>query len=461
MHKHSLIWVLIFGVIALMFLHLPQMAAKQDAVLNTYSSLVEVDALAKQKFVEPIEGNRLVDGAIRGMLLQLDPYSGYIAPGELPAFERRASGDYIGVGIVVGVRNEKLTVIAPIEGSPAAKAGALPGDVILSIDGRDTEGLSVFDVEELLLGGLPGTTLRLRVSHEGDEEPECLTIARGPVNMRTVRGFRRNASTGWNYMIDPANRIGYIRVSNFLHNTMRDFDAAIRDLKSQGLRGLIIDLRFNPGGLMHQAVAMVDRFADGGIILSTVTRRKAVRQYLATQRMTLTDVKLAVLVNAASASAAEIVAGSLQACDRALIVGERSFGKGSVQHLIYLTESKGAVKLTTAYYRLPDGRIIHRTKKNAQTDSWGVIPDINFALSDEEKHAIQESRRALDSAFTESASVSNGSDTSCQRPGESGVSELLRDRQLLEALSRLRERIDNTRTATRRSQAIVAPRSGP
>ena len=127
MHRHNLTWIAILGLIVLMFLRLPQMAARQDAVLNTYSALVEVDALAKQKYVEPIEDRRLVDGAIRGMLLTLDPYSGYIAPEELPAFERRAAGDYIGIGIEVGMKGGRLTVIAPIEGTPAAKAGVRAG----------------------------------------------------------------------------------------------------------------------------------------------------------------------------------------------------------------------------------------------------------------------------------------------------------------------------------------------
>lgn len=447
MHRNNLVWIAIFGVIALMFLRLPQMAAKQDAVLNTYSALVEVDALAKQRFVEPIEGDRLVDGAIRGMLLQLDPYSGYIAPDELAAFERRATGDYVGVGIEVGIQDGMLTIIAPIEGSPAAKAGVLPGDVIVSINGQDAEGLSVFDVEELL-GRSPESTVHLRVRHEGQGEPVGLTIAPGPVSLLTVRGFRRDSSGRSEYMIDPAHRIGYIRVSHFLHNTLRDFDEALRDLADEHPNGLVIDLRFNPGGLMHQAVAMVDRFVDAGVILSTVTRRKAVQEYRATQRGTIGDVKLAVLINSASASAAEIVAGSLQALDRALIVGKRSFGKGSAQTLIYLAEAKGAVKLTTAYYRLPDGRIIHRTKKNAHTDSWGVIPDVEVTLTEDEVRAIQDSRRTLDHALAETACVSDPgqSDSVSDQPGQSSTLEIHHDRQLQEAVRQLRQCIGHGAT---------------
>lgn len=443
MYKYSLIWVAVFGIIALMFLRLPQMAAKQDAVLNTYSALVEVDALAKQRFVEPIGDERLVDGAIRGMLLTLDPYSGYIAPDELPAFERHAAGEYIGIGIEVGMQDGRLTVIAPIEGTPAARAGIVAGDVIHAINGRDVKGLSAFDVERLL-GGAPGTTVRLRLQHPRQRDPEALTVTRGPVSILTVRGFRRDASGRWEYLIDPAMRVGYIRVSSFLNNTMDDFGAALDSLSGQDARGLILDLRFNPGGMMHQAVAMVDRFVDSGVILSTVTRRRAVQEYLATPIGTMRNIKLVVLINGASASASEIVVGSLQAHDRALIVGERSFGKGSVQHLIYLTETQGAIKLTTAYYRLPDGRIIHRTAKNAHSSLWGVRPDVEITLNDAEKHAIQDSRRLLDLAYAQPVDPSGSSKTAVMgdRADDTEPLEILRDRQLLEALTQIRHQIE-------------------
>ncbi len=442
MYRHGVVWAAIFCVMALMFMRLPQMAAKQDAVVNTYSALVEVDALAKQKYVESIEGDRLVHGAIRGMLFQLDPYSGFIAPGELPAFERRSSGDYIGIGIEVGMRGDMLTVIAPIEGSPAAKAGMLPGDLILSINGQDIEGLSVFDVEKLL-SGPPGSAVILEVKHEGQRAAKELAISRGPVNLVTVRGFRRNEAGRWEYMIDRDSRIGYVRVSNFLHNTLRDFDKALANILDRDARGLVIDLRFNPGGMMHQAIGMVDRFVDRGAILSTVTRRKAVKGYAATAPGTNTAVKLAVLVNSASASSSEIVAGSLQAHRRAVIVGERSFGKGSVQHLIYLTDARGAIKLTTSYYRLPDGRIVHRTRQNTLTDSWGVIPDIVITLSEEERLAIPAFRRVLDRGFAypPSSAITGDSAIARHKSDAAARPEILRDRQLLEALSALRTQV--------------------
>ena len=443
MQKHTLMWLAVFCVIAWMFLQLPQRAVKQDAVLHTYSALVEVDALARQKYVEPITDDRLVEGAIRGMMFQLDPYSGYIAPRELPSFERRSRGDYIGVGMEIGFHGGRPTVIAPIEDSPAARAGILAGDTLLAIDGEDLEGLSVFELNERL-GGRPGSSVRLRVLHPGRTEAEETELLRGPVSIQAVRGFRRGATGFGDYMIDPHRRIGYIRVSNFHENMMRDFDEALEQLLSEEPGGLIVDLRFNPGGLMDQAVDMVNRFVDEGTILSTVTRRRAVEVYAAKQANTLTDIPLVVLINRGSASSSEIVAGSLQDHKRAILVGERSFGKGSVQHLIRLREHRAAIKLTVAHYRLPSGRIIHRGRENERLDSWGVKPDVEVVLTDEEVRAIQDARRTIDLTFAGSPSTSGASPTGQDRGSDSGATEsappeIIRDRQLEKALALLGE----------------------
>ena len=291
MPRYGLTWIAIFIAIALMFVRLPQMVAKQDAVLHTYSALVEVDALIHQKFVEPITNDRLVHGAIRGMMFQLDPYSGYIAPDELPAVMRSSRGDYIGIGVELGIRNGYLTVIAPIDGSPAAKVGVRAGELLLSIDGQDVDGFSVFDVERLLAGA-PGSSVTLRLRHPTETDARTLTIVRGPVSLRTVRGFARAENGAWRYLIDPVHRIGYIRISNFLESTTRDFDIALGELLDERVRGLILDVRFNPGGVLHEAVDLVDRFVDDGIILTTVTRHRAVQTYHATQRATTIGIPL-------------------------------------------------------------------------------------------------------------------------------------------------------------------------
>lgn len=441
MHRNGLLGLAFFGVVALLFLRLPPMVAKQDAMYNTYRALVEVDALAKQQFVEPIRGNRLVDGAIRGMLLQLDPYSGYISSEELAAFRRRNAGRYVGTGVAVGVRDGKLTIITPMDDSPASKAGILPGDIIAQVDGKDTEGMSVFDLDELLIGPA-GSTVAVTVLHVGESEPRTLTITRGPVSITSVRGFGRNRNGDWDYLIDPDLAIGYIRVSNFHDQTFEDFDEALVDLLHRGMKGLVLDLRFNPGGLLDQAVTMVDRFVDSGVIVSTVTRRQAVREYRATQDGSLTYLPLAVLISGASASSAEIVAGALQDHGRATLVGERSFGKGSVQHLIELGMHEAAIKLTVAYYRLPSGRIIHRDRNRNKSDDWGVQPDIKITLGKNEVKSIQDARLILDrmnwDRSIEPAAPLLGNERAA---GAHTPKNLVMDRQLAAALSVIRKQV--------------------
>lgn len=404
--RHSLTWIAIFVVITLMFLNLPPMVARHDVVLNTYSALVEVDALAKQRFVEPVDGRRLVDGAVRGMMLQLDPYSGYIPPNELAAFERRSAGDYIGVGLELGMRDGRLTVISPIEGSPAGKSGILAGDVLLEVNGQDVKHHSVFEVEDRLVGK-PETTVDLKVLRSGEDAPLVFQVQRDHVSVRTVRGFSRDTRGAWSYLIDDDSGIAYVRISNFREGTLRDFDRVLADLSSKNICGLILDLRFNPGGLMDVAIDLVDRFVPEGVILSTVTRRKVVHDYLAHPEANKLDLPLVVLVNRASASSSEIVAGSLQDHHRATIIGERTFGKGSVQHLIPLSDHAAAVKLTVAYYCLPRGRIIHRSPRTTPSDSWGVHPDMEVILTDEEIAAIQRARRTLDAPITANTANEN------------------------------------------------------
>ena len=270
MAKRNLIWLAVITVIVLGLYWLAPLTAEQDSIYRTYAPLVEVDALVRQKFVESIEDDGLVDGAIRGMMLKLDPYSGYIAPDELPAYRRRAAGKYIGIGVSLGVRDGQLTVIAPIEQSPAVEAGIRAGDVVLAINGLSTDGMGVADADRLLAGA-PGSTVELTVRHAPGGETETLRSTRAPVSMHSVKGYRRVASGTWDYLIDPDVGIAYVRVSNFHENTISEFDRALGDIRSLGVAGLVLDLRFNPGGALAASVEMVDRFVTSGVIVSTVT----------------------------------------------------------------------------------------------------------------------------------------------------------------------------------------------
>lgn len=398
MSRRNLVWLAAVVAVGATFYCLTPMVAKQDSIYQTYAPLVEVDALVRQRFVEDVGEDELIDGAIRGMIHQLDPYSRYVSPEEMPSFERKLSGDYIGVGIEVGMRHGQITVIAPVDESPAAKAGVLTGDVILAVDAESTEGHSVLQVDETLVGS-PGTTVSLTVQHRVGDEIETFEIVRGPVSIHTVKGFHRVTNGDWEYIIDPIYRIGYIRVSGFRDKTTVDFDHALDDLHQQGVRGLVIDLRFNAGGLLPRAVEMVDRFVQSGVIVSTVTRKEVVSRYRAQREGTFSPIELAVLINGASASASEIVAGALQDYKRATIVGTRSFGKGSIQRVFNLRERNAAVRLTEAHYELPLGRTIHRTARNAATDEWGVIPDVVVPLTEQQRQEVQRRRNLVDRAL--------------------------------------------------------------
>jgi len=414
MSQRTIVWVAIFTVIALMFWRLPQLVAEQDAVYRTYGVLLEADALIRQKYVHDVDDERLVEGAVRGMLRRLDPYCAYITPQQRDWLRRRTRGEYVGVGVEVAKRNGAWTVISPIEDGPADRAGVMPGDAIVAVDGRDVESMSVLDIDRMFAGSA-GSEVTLTIRRDGEEPTRRVAIRRGPVSITTVRGSGKTDDGRWNFMVDPDDRLGYIRVSDFSEITVRDFDAALKLLTQAGVRGLIIDLRDNPGGLMHEAIRMVDRFVAGGPILATVTRRKVVQRYQASPDDTIEDIPLVVLVNGGSASSSEIVAGSLQARGRAVVVGQRTFGKGSVQHLITLSDAVSAIKLTVAYYQLPNGRFIHRTPSNKKTDEWGVTPDVIVDAGDGE------------------------------RPKTGPTAEIPDDRQLAVALEDLRKR---TTTAT-------------
>jgi len=440
MSRRDLVWLVIVAVIAVLFYGLTPMIAGQDAVYHRYGPLIEVDALVRREYVREVRSDVLVDGAIEGLVARLDPFSGYVPAREMADYLRRNTGRYIGVGIEVGLRNGVMTVIAPVDGGPASRAGVRPGDVLLAVDGRATDELSVFDVERLLAGEA-GTTAKLGLRRGGLEFR--VGVAREDVVERSVRGFALDAAGEWQYLLDGSG-VAYLRVSRFGRGMVEEFDAVLERPEVAGAAGVIVDLRFNMGGLMDEAVAMVDRFVDSGVIVERVNRWGAAKTYLATDQVRVEDRPVVVLVNGATASSAEIVAGALQDRGRAVVVGDRTYGKGSVQDFLRIQGGDAGLRLTVAYYRLPGGRMIHRTPENAETDAWGILPDVVVPLSDDQRAAVVESRRTVDSwSAPGGRSAASAHDQTAGSSGEAARMQrprLIVDRQLDAAVKAVKDR---------------------
>lgn len=351
-------------------------AKPRDEMLELYGLFVDAVEKVETNYVRPVSRRELLESALEGMLQNLDPHSTFINTGEWRQFRRQIEGKFGGIGIQVGVDedNGRLKVIAPMVGTPAYEAGILAGDLILEIDGQSAEGMSTEKAAEFLMGR-PGTPVKLSVLHEGSEDPEPITITRAIIEVPTVLGDRRKPDDEWDFMLDKNNRIGYIRITTFSQNTVDELKKALGQLKDEGAKGLIIDLRDDPGGLLSAAVAIADIFLDKGEIVSTKGRNTDARRYDAQKDGLYEDLPMAVLINQNSASASEIVSAALQDHKRAVIVGQRSYGKGSVQNIIDLDGGNSVLKLTVASYYRPSGENIHRFKNAKTTDKWGVSPD--------------------------------------------------------------------------------------
>ncbi|MGB0767043.1 MAG: S41 family peptidase [Phycisphaeraceae bacterium] len=322
-------------------------------------------------FVGEVDEQALLDAALKGMADALgDENTSYLSPEELSFFKESVGGAFTGIGAEIDLHEERLRIVAPLDDSPAWRAGVLPGDIVLSIDGEDTLGIDLFDAMKRLKGE-EGTTVEIRVRHR-DGTIADLTITRGVIQVASVKGFRREFGNGYDYMLDPIDKIAYLRLTQFGETSYEEVEATLRSLKARGMAALILDLRDNGGGLLDGAVGIADLFLTGGqTIVSTKGKSAANDVIESTDQTLLPDLPLVVLINGNSASASEIVAGAMADNGRALLVGTRTFGKGSVQQLIPLGDKRMALKLTTAYWYLPSGKMIHRKPGAA---SWGVDP---------------------------------------------------------------------------------------
>lgn len=318
-----------------------------------------------------------------GAMSKLDEYSAIIWPDELSRFNRSTQGKFTGVGIQISLNDAmELQVVTPLSGTPAAKAGIRAGDIIRKIDGFDTLGIMLSQAVDRITGP-NGSPVTLSIEREGREDLIEVTLRRATIPIYASKGWDRSGprETDWDYFIDREAGIGYIRLTQFNETTSAELREAVRQMRSGGrdnLKGLILDLRYNPGGLLSEAVAVANFFIDssGNVVTQEDARGRIIeRQRLRAGRAELPEVPLVVLINGGSASASEIVAGALQDYDRAIVVGDRSFGKGSVQNVYTLRGGSAAFKLTTHYYKLPDGRLIHRGPDRDRS-LWGVQPDV-------------------------------------------------------------------------------------
>jgi carboxyl-terminal processing protease len=351
---------------------------------NRYARVL-ADAMAtiESRYVEPIDGSSLFEGAMDGMMDRLDGNSAFIAAADLPEFDKIVDQEYVGVGIVVALepRAKQLTVLSLLAGMPAYQAGIRAGDKILRIDETSTRGMSLADAVNLLYGQ-PGEPVTLTVTHEGEETPVQVTIVREKIQVPTVVGDVRNADGSWDFFLPGRDRIGYVRVRSFTDTTAGELAEALRRLSDGGMRGLVLDLRDDPGGYLDAAVDVCDSLIDSGVIVTTRRRDGRLgKPYTASGTGQYTDFPIAVLVNENTASAAEIVAACLQDHRRAAVVGQRTYGKGTVQEVLRLEEGCGAMKLTVASYWRPSGKNIQRPRDADQQAAWGVSPDEGYKVS--------------------------------------------------------------------------------
>lgn len=360
--------VLIIALFCFVFLN--NIYAKSDSTYDELRKMIDIMEIIDNKYVEEKENKDLVIGAIRGLVRTLDPYSQYMTEKDYKDMRTETKGSFGGVGIRITIQNNELTVVTPMPDTPAYFVGILPDDKIIKIDGKSTQDITSDEAVKLMRGN-PGTKVVLTIFRPSTKEELTFNIIRKKIKIETVK----------KKMLD--DNTGYIRLSEFNAQSYDDVKNMLKELLKDNIRGLIFDLRNNPGGLLDSAINVCSLFIkEDSLVVSTKCKDKTLEQYYHTQiKPEFTDIPIVVLINRGSASASEIVAGTLQDYKRALVVGSNSFGKGTVQTVIPLSDGS-ALRLTIAKYRLPSGKIIsHLDSKNDKKN--GITPDIYIAVSPE------------------------------------------------------------------------------
>ncbi len=344
---------------------------------------------------EDLDSNKDIDAALHGMLGKLDPHTDWIDKESYQRMLKDTQGTFTGIGVQIrkNVIRDELQVVTPIINSPAYKAKIYAGDIITKIirevdsEGNPqpveiipTKGMTTDQAVKKILGN-PGTKVKIMIEREGEKEPKEVEITRGRIEVESVMGYKRKADDQWDYYVDAANKIAYIRLTQFAGNSYRDLERVMREMKeTSGIKGFVLDLRFNPGGLLESSVKISDLFIDDGIIVTVKPRDGKDVSYVGKSSGSYTTFPMVCLVNGMSASASEIVSACLQDHGRAIVIGSRSYGKGSVQTL-HRFDTGGVIKLTNATYWRPSNRNINkRSTKGKDDEEWGVTPNAGFEV---------------------------------------------------------------------------------
>ena len=403
MSYRNLAWLLVVPAFVLLTASLTATAPPPDKDYKLVRSIVDVLAEVDRRYYRELsddERKKLVEAMINGGLTHLDKHSQYFNEKEFDSFQTSTDGHFGGIGAYLDQDRETQTlmVVYPMIGTPAFEAGLEPGDLIQKVDDTSTKGLSIDDARSLIKGN-PGTKVRLQILSEGAKEPRTVEITRAIIETHAVQGYTRKSDkiADWEYTVDPERQIALIRLSSFNSNTTKEMKDAIRQAEAAGAKAIILDMRGNPGGLLNEAVKVSNLFLPEGKIVGTKDRYQKEDWAKADAKEMIfgpADKKpLVVLIDYRSASASEIVAAALQDNNRAVVIGERSYGKGSVQQVHHLSDQKTAVKLTSKVWIRPNGQKIHRDNADTDAEVWGVKPDAGFdvklSTDDRVQNALQ------------------------------------------------------------------------
>ncbi len=412
--------------------------ADTQEVYKNIEILTEVLRQVEKNYVEPQKPKDLIYGAIKGMVGSLDPHSSFMTKDEFGELMAETKGSFSGIGIEITIKDKVLTVVSPIEGTPAYVAGMKAGDKIIKVEGESTLDMSLMEAVKKIRGP-EGTVINLTVFREGEEKPLEFAIKRGVIPLKSVR-----------YLFLTPD-IGYVRVSNFQSNTAEELSKALEALEEGGnLKGLVLDMRNNPGGLLSQAIDVSEMFLDSGIIVSTKGRTGSHDiEARAHKNSKPRAYPMIVLVNGGSASAAEIVAGALQDNKRALILGSRTFGKGSVQTILPLSDGSG-LRLTTARYYTPSGKSIQ---------SSGIAPDIEITFIAPDKEPKKKTPRFIREEDLKGHMVGEGGEKETKDPKKSETEKEKEKKaeELLEKDNQVRQALQLLKSWTVFSKINVKP----